>query len=58
MNKTYLWLILGIVCLVAGIFLVAEFVVQFAKLILGIILIVLGLLFISFNRGSARIIVR
>ena len=49
-DKSSFWLVAGIVLVVAGGWLLVEFIVDFASLILGIIAVLVGLQFISISR--------
>ncbi len=43
MDLWWFWMLVGVVLLVAGVWLMADFIVQFAKLIVGLIFFVIGL---------------
>lgn len=48
--SSYVWLIAGIFLVVVGIWLLFDFIFEFAKLIVGLIFLVLGLQFIGVSR--------
>jgi hypothetical protein len=50
MDSSYAWLLLGLLLVVVGLFLIAEFVFHFAKLIAGLLLLVVGLQLIGWSR--------
>lgn len=56
MDASWFWFLVGIVLIVAGLWLMADFLIDFAKLIVGLIFLVIGLQFLGFGRrGKVRV---